>query len=93
MAQSVVTGAEAKRVRNAFGRLQNERDELRTALAQSQAMESIGLKLGDELITASREAVAAWHERHNIDAYDRRINSGGRMDCAIARLEELVGKP
>jgi uncharacterized protein (DUF2336 family) len=65
-------------------RRQRERDEVRTALAQSHATESIGRKLGDELITASREAIAAWHERRN---------SEYRIAKAIARLEELVGKP
>jgi uncharacterized protein (DUF2336 family) len=65
-------------------RRQRERDEVRTALAQSHATETIGRKLGDELITASREAIAAWHERNNSEA---------RMGKAIERLEELVGKP
>jgi ribosomal protein S7 len=61
-----------------------ERDEVRAAITRSGATESIGRKLGDELITASREAIAAWHERRN---------SEHRMAKAIARLEELVGKP
>jgi hypothetical protein len=61
-------------------RRQRERDEVRTALAQSHATESIGRKLGDDLIDASRQVISAWHQRRNI----------GR---AIRRLEELVGKP
>jgi hypothetical protein len=78
-----MTGAEASRVRRAVGSLQQERDELRTALAQSHATESIGRKLGDDLIDAGREVVAAWHERRN---------SEGRVDRAIRRLEDLVGR-
>ena len=65
-------------------RRQRERDDVRMAIAQLKLTESIGRKLGDELITASREAIAAWHERRN---------SEDRMQHAIERLEELVGKP
>jgi uncharacterized protein (DUF2336 family) len=65
-------------------RRQRERDEVRTALAQSHATESIGRRLGDDLIDASREVVAAWHARSN---------SEKRITKAIERLEELVGKP
>ena len=65
-------------------RRQLERDEVRTAIAQSHATESIGRKLGDDLIDASREVVAAWHERSN---------SEHRMAKALKQLEELVGKP
>jgi hypothetical protein len=61
-----------------------ERDEMRTALARSRATESIGRKLGDELIAGAREVVAAWHERRNTEA---------RMIRAIERLEQLVGRP
>jgi ribosomal protein S7 len=65
-------------------RRQRERDEVRTAIAQSHATESIGRKLGDDLIDASREVVAAWHERSN---------SEHRMAKAVKQLEDLVGKP
>jgi uncharacterized protein (DUF2336 family) len=65
-------------------RRQRERDEVRTALAQSHATETIGRRLGDQLITASREAIVAWRQRRN---------SEERMEKAIRRLEELVGKP
>ena len=78
-----MTGTEREHMTTALRR-QRERDEVRSALAQLHATESIGRKLGDELITASREAIAAWHERRN---------SEDRMQHAIERLEELVGKP
>ena len=65
-------------------RRQIERAEIRTAVARSSATETIGRKLGDELIAASRETIRAWHERRN---------SEDRMAKAIKRLEELVGKP
>jgi ribosomal protein S7 len=61
-----------------------ERAEIRTAIATSSARETIGRRLGDELIAAAREAVVAWHERRN---------SEQRMARAVARLEELVGRP
>jgi ribosomal protein S7 len=65
-------------------RSQIERDEMRMALARASATESISRKLGDELIDAARETVAAWHERRNTE---------DRMTRAIERLTELVGKP
>jgi ribosomal protein S7 len=61
-----------------------ERGLIREAMTASAATETIGRKLGDELITASREVVTAWHERRN---------SEDRMAQAIAELERLVGKP
>jgi hypothetical protein len=63
---------------------QRERDEVRTAIAQSHATESIGRKLGDDLIDACRELVGAWHERSNNER---------RMAKAVKQLEDLVGKP
>jgi hypothetical protein len=57
---------------------------VREALAQSAATETIGRELGDELISASRKVIVAWRTLSN-----RRR----RMDAAIAKLEELVGKP
>jgi uncharacterized protein len=81
-----VTGAEATRVRRAVGLLREERDELRTAITQSHALESIGRKLGDELITAGREAVAAWYMP---DPNEQRF----RLWLAIKELERLVGRP
>src|SRR4029077_8838603 len=49
-------------------RRQRERDEVRTALAQSHATETIGRRLGDQLISASREAIIAWREQRNTEA-------------------------
>lgn len=59
-----------------------ERVMLQEAVMNSAAQESIGRRLGDELIAASREAVAAWHEG--------RVK---RMLAAIEQLEQLVGRP
>jgi hypothetical protein len=81
-----VTRAETTRVRRAFGSLQYERDELRTALAQSHAMESIGRRLGDELIAAHREIVGA--------AYEAGLPTlPVRLRKAILLSERLVGRP
>jgi ribosomal protein S7 len=68
----------------ALRRRAEERGEIRAAIAKSATTESIGRKLGDDLIDASREVVAAWHERSN---------SEHRMAKAVKQLEELVGKP
>ena len=65
-------------------RRQRERDEVRTAIAQSHATESIGRKLGDDLIDACRELVGAWHARSNNER---------RMRQAVHRIEDLVGRP
>jgi ribosomal protein S7 len=78
-----MTSTERQQLHNAMSRAR-ERGEIREALASSAATETIGRRLGDELITASREAIAAWHERRN---------SEHRMAQAISKLEELVGKP
>ena len=61
-----------------------ERLEIGDAIVRSTARESIGRRLGDELIAAARETVGAWRQREN---------SQVRLAKAIARLEELVGKP
>jgi len=60
-----------------------ETAEIREAIAGSAITGTISRKLGDELIDASREAVAAWYERKN---------SIDRMSRAIANLERLVGR-
>jgi len=60
-----------------------ETAEIREAIAGSAITGTISRKLGDELIDASREAVAAWYERKN---------SIDRMGRAIANLERLVGR-
>jgi hypothetical protein len=78
-----MTDAERDRMRSAVSR-GLERGEIREALAASAATETIGRRLGDELITASREVLTAWYERRN---------SERRMWEAIATLERLVGKP
>jgi hypothetical protein len=61
-----------------------ERDEVRTAIAKSSAQESIGRRLGDDLIDACRELVGAWYERRNNER---------RMRQAAHRIEDLVGRP
>lgn len=79
-----MTDAEATKVRRTVGLLRDERDELRTAITQARAMESIGRKLGDDLIAACRELVAAWHARSNNER---------RMRRAVHDIEQLVGRP
>jgi ribosomal protein S7 len=78
-----MTDAERDHMRTAVSRGM-ERGLIREAMTASAATETIGRRLGDELITASREAIAAWHERRN---------SENRMAQAIAELERLVGRP
>ena len=78
-----MTAVERQHLRTLVSR-QRERAEIREALAMSHARSSIDRMLGEELIAAGREVVTAWHERRN---------SEHRVAAAIARLEELVGKP
>jgi hypothetical protein len=59
---------------------QIERGLIREAIATR----TIERRLGDELIAAGRDVVAAWHERRN---------SEDRLAKAVAHLEKLVGKP
>jgi len=61
-----------------------ETAEIREAIAASAVKGTISRRLGDELIDASREVVAAWYERSN---------SVTRMRRAVANLERLVGRP
>ena len=75
--------ADREHLRTVVGR-QRERAEIREALAMSTARASIDRMLGDELIAASREVVAAWHERSN---------GIRRLQEAIDGLEQLVGRP
>lgn len=63
---------------------QRERAEIREALQMSAARSSIDRMLGEELIAAGREVVAAW---------DDRSNSQTRIRAAVERLRELVGAP
>lgn len=53
-------------------------------MREAIAVRSIERRLGDELITAGRDVVAAWHERRN---------SEHRLAKAVEALEALVGKP
>lgn len=76
-----MTSAERQELHKAIARAR-ERDEIREAIAAGTVQASIDRLLGDELIAATREAVAAWRERRN---------SEDRMARAIAKLEELVG--
>lgn len=79
----MMTSAGRQKLHKAINR-SRERAEIREAITASAVQTSIDRMLGDELIAASREVVAAWHERRN---------SEERMAEAIAKLEELVGTP
>lgn len=72
------------------------------------ATESIDRKLGEELIAAARQVVAAWHDRGRLDpithrpVHPRRAPRTSckwveldfdRMRAVIGKLEELVGRP
>jgi hypothetical protein len=66
---------------------------LQEALRRSAATESIGRKLGDELIAAARETIAAYQ-----DIAISSVGTGGwracrRFERAVNKLEQLVGKP
>lgn len=50
------------------------------------ATESIDRKLGEELIAAGRQVVAAWREPPSVRAHKR-------LQKAIGKLERLVGRP
>ena len=90
--RALVIDAERQALRRAVSPA-TERDEIREAMTASAATESIGRSLGDELITASREAVAAWHQRRNM-VHSVWLGTGeARMVAAIANLERLVGRP
>jgi hypothetical protein len=78
-----MTDAERRHLRTAVSR-GLERGEIREALAASAATETIGRKLGDELISLGREILTAWYARQN---------SQERLSRAMQRLEELVGRP
>lgn len=66
-----------------------ERNEIRDAIARSSATESIGRKLGDELIAAARETVRQWE----VLAINPRNNRFRGLGYAIRHLERLVGRP
>jgi hypothetical protein len=77
---------------------QRERAEIREAIAAGAVVETIGRKLGDELISASRETISAWRIRDD----PKQIHPGSRrwvevdlprIEQAIRKLEELVGRP
>jgi len=61
-----------------------EREMIRTAIATSSAMETVGRKLGSKLITAARKVVAA---------EQKRIAAELELRAAIRELELLVGSP
>jgi hypothetical protein len=61
-----------------------DRHLVREALAHHAVTESIGRRLGDDLISAARELISAWHQRANCDR---------RIVAAITKLEKLVGGP
>lgn len=79
-------------------RRQREKAEIREALTASAASETIGRRLGDELISASRETIAAWRARDNPEAIPKPSRRWVEVDLprverTIRRLEELVGRP
>lgn len=59
---------------------------IREAMAASAATETIGRRLGDDLIAASREAVAAYYAPFS-------SARAVRLRDAIVKLERLVGRP
>lgn len=59
------------------------------AIAKSSAQESIGRRLGDELIVAAREAISEF-QRLRIETRSNRFRG---LAMAIRKLETLVGKP
>lgn len=63
-----------------------ERDEVRTAIARSSSTETIGRRLGDDLIAAGREVVAAYYAPFS-------SGRAARLCNAIVKLERLVGRP
>lgn len=69
-------------------RAEIEQAQIREAIAQANAMESIGRKLGDELIAAARETVRQWQ----VLAIDPRNNRFRGLGYAIRKLENLVGR-
>lgn len=70
----------------ADARVARSREIERGLIREAIATRSIERRLGDELITAGRDVVAAWH----VPEFGPRFKA---MRRAIARLEELVGKP
>jgi hypothetical protein len=73
-----------------------ERREVREALAASTATEAIGRRLGDELISAARELIDAWHAPiESVAPMARRFIEVDRLriERAVARLIDLVGRP
>lgn len=84
-----MTPDERKALRLALSRA-SERAQIREAIAAGAVTGSIDLLLGNELIAAhrernaaSREVIAAWHERRN---------SEERMAKAIENLERVTEK-
>jgi hypothetical protein len=67
-------------------RREHERALIREAITKSATTESIGRKLGDDLIDAAREAVGAWY----ISDRPKRLKE---LHSAINKLEALVGRP
>jgi ribosomal protein S7 len=61
-----------------------EQTMLREALTKAAATESVSRKLGDELIEAAREVIAAIHKRDMAEIELRR---------AVSQLVRLVGEP
>jgi hypothetical protein len=92
-----MTDAERRHLRTAVSR-GLERGEIREALAASAATETIGRKLGDELITAnrehnaaSREVIAAWRECRN--SQEHMAKAIENLERVIEKNELLVGPP
>jgi hypothetical protein len=66
-----------------------ERAQLAEAVHHVRVRESIGRRLGDELIGAAREAVAAYYAQRRIWGLPQNY----RLRQAILELEKLVGRP
>jgi len=66
--------------------VERSREIERGLIREAIATRSIERRLGDELITAGRDVVAAWYEPELAPRFKA-------MRIAIRRLEELVGRP
>jgi hypothetical protein len=66
---------------------------LQEALRRSTATETIGRKLGDELIAAARETIVAYQDIAISSVGTSNWRACRRFERAINKLEQLVGKP
>ena len=65
---------------------------IREAVTRSSVTESIGRRLGDELIAASRDVIGAW-DAYYVAALRPSALANNPMTAPIERLRMLVGTP